>query len=145
MEEKGEKINCECGSVVLKKNLASHAKTKKHLACVGGPSSSFAPSLHRNTGVSFADAQHTDRADVSDDEGSEDDMDDGEDLDELFGIIEELGKVIVVLDKKLDDVFNRVEESRLKINLILGEVRDISLRLPFPPFDVVQKQTPTQQ
>ena len=138
MEEKGEKLTCECGSVVLKKNLASHVKTKKHQACVGGPSSSFAPSLHR--GVSFADAQHTDRAD-EDDDGSEDDMDDGEDLDELFGIIEELGKVIVVLDKKLDDVFNRVEESRLKINSILGEVRDISLRLPFTPNGVIVKPT----
>ena len=89
MEElKGEKINCDCGSVVLKKNLASHVKTKKHQACLGPPS------LHRNTGVSFADAQHTDRADVSDDE--EDDMDDGE----------ELGKAHLVLDQKLDNIMN---------------------------------------
>jgi len=127
MEEKGEKLTCECGSVVLKKNLASHIKTKKHQA-VTGP-----PSLHR--GVSFADAQHTDRADVEDDEGSESDMDDGEDIEELFSMIEELGKAIVVLDKKLDSVFDRVEETRLKTNLILGEVRDISLRLPYPQFE----------
>jgi hypothetical protein len=129
MEEKGEKLTCECGSVVLKKNLASHIKTKKHQA-VTGP-----PSLHRSTGVSFADAQHTDRADVEDDEGSESDMDDGEDIEELFSMIEELGKAILVMDKKLDNVFDRVEETRLKTNLILGEVRDISLRLPYPPFE----------
>lgn len=134
MEEKGEKLTCECGSVVLKKNLASHIKTKKHQA-VTGTSSSFAPSLHRSVGVSFADAQHTDRADVEDDEGSESDMDDGEDIEELFSMIEELGKAIVVLDKKLDNVFDRVEETRLKTNLILGEVRDISLRLPYPQFE----------
>ena len=98
MEEKGEKLTCECGSVVLKKNLASHVKTKKHQACVGGPSS-----LHR--GVSFADAQHTDRADVSDDE-DDDDMDDGEELDELLDMVEELGKAHLVLDQKLDNIMN---------------------------------------
>lgn len=98
MEEiKGEKINCECGSVVLKKNLASHAKTKKHLACVGGP-----PSLHR--AVSYADAQHTDRADVDDED--DDDMDDGEELEELFEMVEELGKAHIVLDQKLDNIMN---------------------------------------
>jgi hypothetical protein len=102
-------------------------KTKKHQALAG----SVSP-LHRS-GVSFADAQHTDRADVDDDdEGSEDE---GEDLEELFDMIEELGKVIVVMDKKLDNVFDRVEETRLKTNLILGEVRDISLRLPYPQFE----------
>jgi hypothetical protein len=91
--EAENKMTCACGSVVLKKNLASHIKTKKHQALAGPPS------LHR--GVSFADAQHTDRADVEDDdddEGSEDDGD--EDLDELFGIIEELTKAIFTLDKK---------------------------------------------
>jgi hypothetical protein len=139
MEEKGEKlekVNCACGSVVLKKNLASHVKTKKHQA-LAGPSSSFAPSLHRSVGVSFADAQHTDRADVEDsDDGSEDGSeDDGDDIDELFGIIEELTKAVFTLDKKLDTVFDRVEETRLKTNLILGEVRDISLRLPYPQFE----------
>jgi hypothetical protein len=144
MEEKGEKlekINCECGSIVLKKNLASHIKTRKHQS-VANP-----PSLHRSTGVSFADAQHTDRAD-EDDEGSESDMDDGEDLEELFSMIEELGKAILVMDKKLDNVFDRVEETRLKTNLILGEVREIGLRLPFTPFGVVVKPTgsgPEQQ
>ena len=81
MEEKGiEKVTCDCGSIVLKKNMSSHVKTKKHQACVGGPS------LHRSTRqerdqVSFADAQHTDRADVSDDE-EDDDMDDGEELED---------------------------------------------------------------
>jgi H2-forming N5,N10-methylenetetrahydromethanopterin dehydrogenase-like enzyme len=97
MEEvKGEKINCECGSVVLKKNLASHVKTKKHQALAG----SVSP-LHRS-GVSFADAQHTDRAD--DDE--EDDMDDGEELEELLDMVEELGKAHLVLDQKLDNIMN---------------------------------------
>jgi H2-forming N5,N10-methylenetetrahydromethanopterin dehydrogenase-like enzyme len=99
MEEKGiEKVTCDCGSVVLKKNMSSHVKTKKHQACVGGPS------LHRS-GVSFADAQHTDRADVSDDE-EDDDMDDGEDLDELMDMVEELGKAHLVLDQKLDNIMN---------------------------------------
>lgn len=95
-ESKGEKINCECGSVVLKKNLASHVKTKKHLACAGPPS------LHR--AVSYADAQHTDRAD----EEEEDDMDDGEELEELLDMVEELGKAIVVLDQKLDTIMNSI-------------------------------------
>jgi len=140
MEEKGEKVNCECGSVVLKKNLASHVKTKKHQALAGPPS------LHRNTGVSFADAQHTDRADAyadgvvdDDDDGSEDDGEEEEAFMELFDMIEELGKAIVVMDKKLDNVFDRVEETRLKTNSILGEVREIGLRLPFTPFGVVVK------
>jgi len=130
MEEKGEKLTCECGSVVLKKNLASHIKTKKHQAVTG------TPSLHRSVGVSFADAQHTDRADVDDDDdGSEDDGEEEEAFMELFDMIEELGKAILVMDKKLDNVFDRVEETRLKTNLILGEVRDISLRLPYPQFE----------
>jgi len=133
--EAENKMTCACGSVVLKKNLASHIKTKKHQALAGPPS------LHR--GVSFADAQHTDRADVEDDDddGSEDEGD--EDLDELFGIIEELTKAIFTLDKKLDSVFDRVEETRLKMNSTLGEVREIGLRLPFTPFGVVVK--PTQE
>lgn len=135
MEEKGEKLTCECGSVVLKKNLASHIKTKKHQAVTGTPSLHRSAGRAPSVGVSFADAQHTDRADVEDDEGSESDMDDGEDIEELFSMIEELGKAIVVLDKKLDSVFDRVEETRLKTNLILGEVRDISLRLPYPQFE----------
>jgi len=161
MEEKGEKVNCECGSVVLKKNLASHVKTKKHQA-LAGPAS-----LHR--GVSFADAQHTDRADAyadgvvdDDDDGSEDDGEEEEAFMELFDMIEQLGKAIVVMDKKLDNVFDRVEElrggvarmaveeaeTRLKTNLILGEVREIGLRLPFTPFGVIVKPTgsgPEQQ
>jgi len=130
--EAENKMTCACGSVVLKKNLASHIKTKKHQALAGPPS------LHR--GVSFADAQHTDRADVEDDDddGSEDEGD--EDLDELFGIIEELTKAIFTLDKKLDSVFDRVEETRLKMNLTLGEARDISLRLPYPPFEPKQEK-----
>jgi aminoglycoside phosphotransferase len=130
MEEKGEKITCECGSVVLKKNLASHVKTKKHQS-VANP-----PSLHR--GVSFADAQHTDRADVDDEDDDDDDESGDEEeeaFEELFDMIEELGKVIVVLDKKLDNLFDRVEETRLKTNSIIGEVRDISLRLPYPQFE----------
>jgi hypothetical protein len=144
MEEKGEKlekVNCACGSVVLKKNLASHIKTKKHQALAGPPS------LHRSSGVSFADAQHTDRADVDDSEdgsedGSEDDeLEEGDELDELFGIIEELTKAVFTLDKKLDTVFDRVEETRLKMNSTLGEVREIGLRLPFAPFGVVVKPT----
>jgi hypothetical protein len=142
MEEKGEKINCECGSVVLKKNLASHIKTKKHQALAGPPS------LHRNTGVSFADAQHTDRADVEDDDDESGDEAEEEAFEELFDMIEELGKAIVLLDKKLDSFFDRVEETRLKTNLILGEVREIGLRLPFTPFGVVVKPTgsgPEQQ
>jgi len=123
--ESENKMTCACGSVVLKKNLASHIKTKKHQALAGPPS------LHR--GVSFADAQHTDRADVDDDddEGSEDEGD--EDLDELFGIIEELTKAIFTLDKKLDSVFDRVEETRLKMNSTLGEVREVSLLLSKKP------------
>jgi hypothetical protein len=142
MEEKGEKINCECGSVVLKKNLASHIKTKKHQALAGPPS------LHRNTGVSFADAQHTDRADVDDDDDESGDEAEEEAFEELFDMIEELGKAIVLLDKKVDSVFDRLEETRLKTNSILGEVREIGLRLPFTPFGVVVKPTgsgPEQQ
>lgn len=145
MEEKGEKINCECGSVVLKKNLASHIKTKKHQS-VANP-----PSLHRHTGVSFADAQHTDRADVdSRAELDDDDDESGDEAEEeafieLFDMIEELGKAIVLLDKKVDSVFERVEDTRLKTNSILGEVREVGLRLPsssasaFTPFGVVVK------
>jgi hypothetical protein len=135
MEEvKGEKINCECGSVVLKKNLASHVKTKKHQALAGSP-------LHRS-GVSFADAQHTDCADVEDDdEGSEDE---GEDLEELFDMLEELGKAIVLIDKKVDSLFERVEETRLKTNSILGEVREVSLLLTAPERGL-SKQQPSQQ
>lgn len=106
MEEKGiEKVTCDCGSIVLKKNMSSHVKTKKHQACLGPPS------LHRSAygspqgGVSFADAQHTDRADVDDDD-EEDDMDDGEELDELMDMVEELGKAHLVLDQKLDNIMN---------------------------------------
>jgi hypothetical protein len=123
--EAENKMTCACGSVVLKKNLASHVKTKKHQALAGPPS------LHR--GVSFADAQHTDIADLEDDddEGSEDDGD--EDLDELFGIIEELTKAIFTLDKKVDNIFDRVEETRLKMNSTLGEVREVSLLLSKQP------------
>ena len=131
MEEKGEKINCECGSVVLKKNLASHAKTKKHQACLGPPS------LHR--GVSFADAQQSNRADDDDDE--DDEEEEGEEMDELFDMLEEVGKAIMLIDNKVDNLNKQMEDIRLKTNSILGEVRDVSLRLPFTPFGVIVKPT----
>ena len=139
MEEKGEKVNCECGSIVLKKNLASHIKTRKHQS-VANP-----PSLHRHTGVSFADAQHTDRADVEDDDESGDEEEEEEAFEELFDMIEELGKAIMLIDKKVDSVFDRLEETRLKTNSILGEVKDISLRLPYPLFDPKGRAPPAQQ
>ena len=113
MEEKGiEKVTCDCGSIVLKKNMSSHVKTKKHQACLGPPS------LHR--GVSFSDAQHTDRADVDDDE--DDDIDDGEELDELLDMVEELGKAHLVLDQKLDNIMNTLANL---LNVVQSEARGL--------------------
>ena len=93
-----EKINCGCGSIVMKKNLSSHVKTKKHMVSTGGP-----PSLHRSSSVSFADAQKTDRADEE-----EEDFEDEDDeiLEEIVCMIEELGKAHQVLDQKLDSIIS---------------------------------------
>jgi hypothetical protein len=130
-EEKQEvKVNCECGSVVLKKNYASHVKTKKHLAVVGGST--------RKRGVNFADAQETDVADVDDYDAyangvDGDDGEDGEDdfEEEMLGILEGMDEHIVILEKKMEDVFNRVEETRSKVNLCLGECREVAMNQPY--------------
>ena len=124
-EEKQEvKVNCGCGSVVLKKNLSSHVKTKKHLAVVGGP-----PQLTRQRGVNFAEAQETDVADV--DDYDEEDGEEDEFEEEILGILEGMDEHIVVLEKKMEDVFNRVEETRLKVNSCLGECREIAMNQPY--------------
>jgi hypothetical protein len=116
-EEKQEvKVNCGCGSVVLKKNLSSHVKTKKHLAVVGGP-----PQLTRQRGVNFADAQKTDVADVDDYEEDEEDGEEDEFEEEILGILEGMDEHIVVLEKKMEDVFNRVSSAK-QINELTNEV-----------------------
>jgi len=127
-EEKQEvKVNCECGSVVLKKNYASHVKTKKHLAVVGGSTQQT-----RKRGVNFADAQETDVADVDDYEDAED-GEDGEDEfeEEILGILEGMDEHMVILKEKMEDVFKRVEETRLKVNLCLGECREVAMNQPY--------------
>ena len=103
LEEKPEKINCECGSVVLKKNYTSHVKTKKHLAVVGGP---VKPS--RSKGVNFADAQQTESADDYDDcEDHEEDQEEEEDEfeEEVLCILEGMDHALETLNKKLDACF----------------------------------------
>lgn len=130
-EKVGEKVNCECGSVVLKKNYASHVKTKKHLAVVG-PSR---PSRSRT--VNFADAQQTESADLDDDydeceeDESDADLEEEEDgfEDEVMMAFEEVAKLLSSLSQKIDSTFERVEETRLKVNSCLGECREISLNL----------------
>ena len=121
--EQPEKINCECGSVVLKKNYTSHVKTKKHLAVVvGGP---VKPS--RSKGVNFADAQQTESADDYDDcEDHEDQEEEEEDEfeEEVLCILEGMDHSLETLNKKLDACFERIEETRSKVNLCLGECRD---------------------
>ena len=141
-EKVGEKVNCECGSVVLKKNYASHVKTKKHLAVVG-PSRPSRSKSH----VNFADAQQTESADLDDDydeceEEDEDEEEEEEDgfEDEVMMAFEEVAKLLSSLSQKIDSTFERVEETRLKVNSCLGELRsgfaecrEISLNLSKPP------------
>jgi hypothetical protein len=90
---------------------------------VGGP-----PQLTRQRGVNFAEAQETDVADVDDyeEDGEEDEFE-----EEILGILEGMDEHIVVLQKKMEDVFNRVEETRLKVNSCLGECREISANQPY--------------
>lgn len=129
------KINCECGSIVLKKNLSSHSKTKKHLAVVGS-----VPPLPSRESRAFSKAQKTTVADVDeleqeDEEDDEYDEDghDGDDADdefeeEVLGMLEGLAEHIIAISNKLDACFERIEETRLKVNLCLGEVRELSLK-----------------
>ena len=105
-----EKIACQCGSTVLKKNLASHVKTKKHIAVMGGPP----PLPKRSSGVNFTDAQHSTTADIDDDE-EDDDEEDGDDIEELFDMVEEglrlsvdLAKAVEILNGKIDSLTNIV-------------------------------------
>ena len=111
MENSEEKITCQCGSTILKKNLASHVKTKKHIAVLGGPP----PLPSRSSGVSFADAQHTTCADAEDD--YDDDGEDGDDMEELFEMVEEglrlsmdLAKAVEILNGKIDSLTNIVAQ-----------------------------------
>ena len=128
------KINCGCGSVVLKKNLASHTKTKKHLAVVG-----IVPPLPCSTGASrsresskFNRAQKSTVADEKEDEDEfEDELDDGDDgdefEDEVIEMLECLAERLVTLSEKLDACFERIEETRTKVNSCLGECREIAM------------------
>jgi hypothetical protein len=145
-----EKVNCECGSVVLKKNYASHVKTKKHLAVVGPRSK---PSRSRS--VNFADAQQTESADLDDDydECEEDDEQESdadleeEDVfeDEVMMAFEEVAKLLSSLSLKIDSTFERVEETRLKVNLCLGEISLNLSKLQHSLRETERQQPPQQQ
>lgn len=109
VEQKQEvKVNCPCGSVVLKKNLSSHVKTKKHLAVLGGP-----PQLTRQRGVvNFADAQQTDVADVEEDD--EFDEDDGEEdgfEDDVMEALEDISKHL----EALGEVTLKIQQAVLEL------------------------------
>lgn len=133
LKEQELKINCECGSIVLKKNLSSHSKTKKHMAVVGN-----IPPLPSRESRVFSKAQKTTVADVEDEEDDEyDDADDGDDGDdefeeEVLGMLEGLAEHIIAISNKLDACFERIEETRSKVNLSLGEVRELSLKSTQP-------------
>jgi hypothetical protein len=142
------KINCGCGSVVLKKNLASHCKTKKHLAMSGN-----VPPLPCSTGASrsresskFNRAQKSTVADAyangvdekeEEDDEYEDELehgdDDGDDEfeDEVIEMLECLAERLVTLSEKLDACFERIEETRLKVNQCLGECREVTANQPY--------------
>jgi hypothetical protein len=125
------KINCGCGSVVLKKNLASHCKTKKHLAMSGN-----VPPLPSRESSKFNRAQKStvadDEKEEEDDDEYEDELehgDDGDDEfeDEVIEMLECLAERLVTLSEKLDACFERIEETRLKVNSCLGECREIAM------------------
>jgi len=128
------KINCGCGSVVLKKNLASHTKTKKHLAVVGN-----VPPLPSRESSKFNRAQKStvaDEKEEDDDDEYEDELehgDDGDDEfeDEVIEMLECLAERLVTLSEKLDACFERIEETRLKVNQCLGECREVAANQPY--------------
>lgn len=125
------KINCECGSVVLKKNLASHTKTKKHLAVVGN-----VPTLPSRESSKFNRAQKSTVADQEDDDDEyEDELEHGDDgdefEDEVIEMLECLAERLVTLSEKLDACFERIEETRLKVNQCLGECREVAMNQPY--------------
>jgi hypothetical protein len=127
------KINCGCGSVVLKKNLASHCKTKKHLAMSGN-----VPPLPSRESSKFNRAQKSTVADPEDDELEqdedeyEDDGDDGDEFeDEVIEMLECLAERLITLSEKLDACFERIEETRTKVNQCLGECREIAMNQPY--------------
>jgi hypothetical protein len=130
------KINCGCGSVVLKKNLASHCKTKKHLAMSGN-----VPPLPSRESSKFNRAQKStvadDEKEEEDDDEYEDELEHGDDgdedefEDEVIEMLECLAERLVTLSEKLDACFERIEETRLKVNSCLGECREIAMNQPY--------------
>ncbi len=127
------KINCECGSIVLKKNLASHLKTKKHLAMAG-----VMPPLPSRESSKFNRAQKSTVADQEDDDEYEDELEDGDDgddgdefEDEVIEMLECLAERLVTLSQKLDACFERIEETRLKVNQCLGECQEVAMNQPY--------------
>jgi hypothetical protein len=125
------KINCGCGSVVLKKNLASHTKTKKHLAVVGNVPplpSRESSKFNRAQKSTLADEKEEDELEQDDDE-YEDELEHGDDEfeDEVIEMLECLAERLVTLSEKLDACFERIEETRLKVNSCLGECREIAM------------------
>jgi hypothetical protein len=133
-EEK--KIECVCGSVVFQKNMNAHTKTAKHKACVSGvvpPKLERTKSERPRKGVNFAEAQQSNVADQDDElsEGSEaeDELEQDVFEDEVMEALEDIVKHLEVQGNKSEDTFNRVEETRLKVNSCLGECREIAMNL----------------
>jgi len=133
------KINCGCGSVVLKKNLASHTKTKKHLAVVGN-----VPPLPSRESSKFNRAQKSTLADEKEEEdddeyedelehGDESDADQDEFEDEVIEMLECLAERLITLSEKLDACFERIEETRIKVNQCLGEIAMNQSKTLVPP------------
>ena len=126
VEQKQEvKVNCPCGSIVLKKNLSSHVKTKKHLAVVGGPPQ-LTRQLRSTRGergvVNFADAQQTDVADAEDDDQfDEDDCEEDGFEDDVMEALEDISKHLEALG-----------EVTLKIQQAVLELQRGSLGYPEP-------------
>ena len=154
-EEKKEqkKITCSCGSVIFEKNMLAHCKTRKHQASLGTSTSRVPKDLQRSKShVNFAQAQQSTRADVDDElsdadqeEESDADQEDAEEvLEEVLIILESLDqrvnamdtlirdvvKTLQILSQKSDTNFERIDETRLKTLTCLGELREISMRLP---------------
>lgn len=153
-EEK--KIECVCGSVVFQKNMNAHTKTAKHKACVSGV---VPPKLERTKSekrlqssqkvkkgkkkdVNFAEAQHSDVADQDDEISEDDEFDEEDDIednqdeqdafeDEVMEALEDIVKHLGEQAEASKSLFDRVEEIRLKVNLCLGETREVAMNQPY--------------
>jgi len=130
----GEKVECKCGSVVLRKNLAAHNKTQKHLKGIGLlPTVSPATSAANNSDIqqvgSSVPIQAPKKSSKIKQPEPEDLEEEGDDIEDLSD--NEVDNEFFAEMDELQGRFDELEDKIDEIKSIL--IKYLKIELPKPP------------